>query len=89
MAKTTAYHEAAVQYNKEAMEFFAGLSERLQDPIISKWAFGISRQHEFHMKRHEKVLAKKAAEPAETAEAPEEAPQASDTNENEMAEVTA
>lgn len=52
MSKTVTYHQAVVQYNQEAMEFFEGLSTRLEDPMVAKWAKGISQQHKFHMNKH-------------------------------------
>ena len=61
MAKDPGYHRDAVQYNKEAAEFFADLASRLTDPIVKKWPAGIAKQHEYHQIRHERALAKAEA----------------------------
>jgi len=58
MAKTASYHRAAVLYNQELADFAEALAERLEDPDVTKWCRSVAKQHQFHLGRHQRALAK-------------------------------
>lgn len=58
MQKPASYHRSAVIYNEALAEAAEGLSEKLEDPEIQKWARSVGKQHRFHLKRHKLALEK-------------------------------
>lgn len=58
MTKNAIYHESAVLYNEEFVEFSNNLADRVEDPEIKRWCRAIAKQHEYHADRHKRALRK-------------------------------